>query len=173
MAIRGDAGWSQVLIEMCWTKQAFGISPHGLRGLRCGTDGFATHIRCLVCGSQWWGLDGRGVSLRRSRAEGVLLFSESSPGSSSMHEARVPQARRRRCRQALNSPATSPGRVLTGFHTASEVLTQISLLFLIPSSEFSLKGKSLDGCSNPRNRLIMPSLRRTRMISDPPQGFSC
>ena len=65
----------------------------------------------------------------------VLLLSESSQGSSSVHEVHVPQGRGRQRRQAASSPSTSPGRVLPGFHKASEVLTEISWLLLpIPSS---------------------------------------
>ena len=64
-----------------------------------------------------------------------MLLSESSQGSSSVHEVHVPQGRGRQRRQAASSPSTSPGRVLPGFHKASEVLTGISWLLLpIPSS---------------------------------------
>ena len=68
----------------------------------------------------------------------VLLLSESSQGSSSVHEVHVPQGRGRQRRQAASTPSPSPGRVLPGFHKASEVLTQISWLLLpIPSSAFA------------------------------------
>ena len=68
----------------------------------------------------------------------VLLLSESSQGSSSVHEVHVPQGRGRQRRQAASLPSPSPGRVLPGFHKASEVLTQISWLLLpIPSSAFA------------------------------------
>jgi hypothetical protein len=67
-----------------------------------------------------------------------LLLSESSQGSSSVHEVHAPQGRGRQRRQAASSPSTSPGRVLPGFHKASEVLTGISWLLLpIPSSAFA------------------------------------
>lgn len=67
-----------------------------------------------------------------------MLLSESSQGSSSVHEVHVPQGRGRQRRQAASTPSTSPGRVLPGFHKASEVLTQISWLLLpIPSSAFA------------------------------------
>jgi hypothetical protein len=41
--------------------------------------------------------------------------------------------------QAANTPATSPGRVLTGFNKVSDVLTQISWLFLFRRVRLLLK----------------------------------
>lgn len=84
--------------------------------------------------------------------DGVLLLSESSRGSSSAHQAHVPQARGRRLRQgqAANTPSTYPGRDLPAFHKASEVFYQISWL---PSHcrrvRIFLTGRSLDGCADP------------------------
>ena len=68
----------------------------------------------------------------------VLLLSESSQGSSSVHEAHVPRARPRRRRQARSTSSESPGRVLGAFHKASGMLLiQISRFFPIQSSVFA------------------------------------
>src|ERR1700740_2898478 len=73
------------------------------------------------------------------RGDGRLLVSESSRGSSSAHEVHVPQARGRRRLQAANASATCPGRVLTGFHKANEVLIQTSWLVLFRRMRLLLK----------------------------------
>ncbi len=127
------------------------MDVHGCAAKRCANDGFATGIsvscrrrprRTLATQRsnslpQRCGFDGRGFRCGEGEETVVLLLSESSQGSSSVHEVHVPQARGRQRRQAANTRSTSPGRVLPGFHKASEVLTQISWLLPIPSSAFA------------------------------------
>jgi hypothetical protein len=67
----------------------------------------------------------------------VLLLSESSQGSSPVHEVHVPRARPRRRRQARSTSSVSPGRVLGAFHKASGMLIQISRFFPIQSTVFA------------------------------------
>ena len=105
------------------------------------------------------------------RGGGSLLLSESSRGSSSAHEAHVPRARGRRRLQAANATATSPGRVLTGFRKANELLTQTSWLLLFRRMRLLLKGKSFDGCSNPWDRLIRPPVNEPERYPVRPRGF--
>ena len=139
-------------VRGCRNGRPRAMDVHGCAAKRCANDGFATRIS-VSCRRR----PGRTLARQRSNslpqgaaltAEGlrcgegeetvVLLLSESSQGSSSVHEVHVPQGRGRQRRQAASLPSPSPGRVLPGFHKASEVLTQISWLLLpIPSSAFA------------------------------------
>jgi len=138
-------------VRGCRNGRPRAIDVHGCAAKRCANDGFATRIsvscqrrprRTLARQRsnslpQRCGFDGRGFRCGEGEETVVLLLSESSQGSSSVHEVHVPRGRGRQRRQAASARSTSPGRVLPGFHKASEVLTQISWLLPIPSSAFA------------------------------------